>query len=278
MARRLLPPDPWGITPYAQRVQMGADPKEFYSRSTFAQAPVMDRVSTHGGDHMAMRRRRATTTEEKARETTESLFKTAPQNRSAAKKIEDAGEARAAAPKDEGSKRRHDPRLEIATEDLPMLTAPWMKIQERVFNVPDPEAEYAELEEALRLTDALTPGNLQAALNSAEDNARRAHRLYIVARVEFERFELECGPVMEAMRDAAAKDLQGEKDRKERSKQITESDIKGRASILFPDEWGLVNSRRVKAEGMMDNLKVFANVWMQRCFSLSSMLNAGKRS
>lgn len=238
---------------------------------------------------MAMRRRTSTTKETSP--AVEALFSTAPQNRSKAQRIVEAGAARAAAakepapkpPTDESSAgasapppRRYD--LDISVDDFPLLNAPWMKIQERVFDLPDPDAEHAELEEALRLTDALTPGNLQAALNAAEDNARRAHRLYVVARAEFERFELEMSPVLEAMREAANRDLQNEKDRKERSKAITDADIKGRASVLFPDEWRAAQSRRLKAEAMMDHLKLFAEMWKQRCFSLSSMLNAGKRS
>lgn len=234
-----------------------------------------------------------------------SLFRTAPVNRSKAQKVEAIGEQRIATmrkqaeqvkdlaqapstkverrkpaepPETRKRARSFDPSAEISIEDLPMLPPSWMRIQERSFKLEDPEAEFNELEEALKLTNALTPGNLQEALNVAEDNARRAHRLYIVARLEYEKFELEALPIIEAMRDAASKDLQGEKDRKERTKAITEADIKGRASVLFPDEWVIAMERKIKAEGMMDTLKSFAELWRQRCFSLSSMLNSGKRS
>jgi hypothetical protein len=229
------------------------------------------------------------------------LFRTAPTNRSAAQKIEIVGDQRIAEMRkqadavkvsgvsverrktsSEPEVRKHarafDPSAEITIEDLPLLPPAWMRIQERAFKLEDPEVEFDELEEALKLTNALTPGNLQEALNVAEDNARRAHRLYIVARYEYERFELEAMPIIEAMRDAASKDLNGEKERKERTKAITEADIKGRASVLFPDEWVMAMERKIKAEGMMDTLKSFAELWRQRCFSLSSMLNSGKRS
>jgi hypothetical protein len=229
------------------------------------------------------------------------LFRTAPTNRSAAQKVEVIGDNRiaemrkqAGAVKSNGGPverrkspdvpeprklaRAFDPSAELSIEDLPMLPPAWMRIQERAFKLEDPEAEFDELEKALKLADALTPGNLQEALNAAEDNARRAHRLYIVARYEYERFELEAMPIVEAMRDAASKDLNGEKERKERTKAITEADIKGRASVLFPDEWVVATERKIKAEGMMDTLKSFAELWRQRCFSLSSMLNSGKRS
>lgn len=224
------------------------------------------------------------------------LFRTAPQNRTVAQKIEAQAEARSpnapgrrkpadGAPAKDALQTRAAQAFSgarkaasiIDLDNLPIMDAPWQRIQERTFTLEDPEGLHRELEGALRLTEALTPGNLQAALNDAEDNARRAHQLYIVARVDFERFELEMAPVVDAMREAANQDLQKEKDQKQRSKAITDADIKGRASIMFPDEWALVQRRRAEAEGLMDTLKHFADLWKQRCYSLSTMLNTGKR-
>lgn len=161
---------------------------------------------------------------------------------------------------------------------LPDLGASFVRIRETTFSLADPEGEWTYLRDRLALTDALTPGNLQAALNIAEDCARRAHRLYVVAKADFERFEVECDAVTEAMRSEANRALQAEKDRGERAKAITDADIRGRAAILFPDEWSLMMERKVKAQQMTDHLKRFAELWLQRCFSLGTMLNAGKRS
>lgn len=247
---------------------------------------------------MAARKRTSTA---RASALVDGMFTTAPQNRTLAQKLEVEGEARSTTkpgrrkPADEkkGEAKKEPDALAqraaaaftgarkaasvIDVDNLPVMNAPWMRIQETTFELEDPEAEHEELLEALRLTSALTPGNLEAALNDAEDNARRAHKLYIVARVDYERFDLEMTPVVEAMRDAANRELQAEKDAKQRSKAITDADIKGRASILFPDEWALVQKRRTEAEAMMDTLKHFADLWKQRCYSLSTMLNAGKR-
>lgn len=297
MARRLLPPDPWGITPYAQRVDArkkglawGFEKLGNLSLCTSKEATVAEASS------------------ERAQAIVAGMFRTAPVNQSKAQQIAAVGDKRVEEMRKKAEQvktlpadavttpvapRRRttpDPSVpltnsvrkpsssEFAIEDLPVLPPSWMRIQERVFTIDDPETEYADLESGLRLEEALTPGNLQTALNDAEDNARRAHKLYIVARSEFEKFELQASPLIEAMRDAANRDLQGEKDRKERSKTITDADIKSRASILFPDEWTIAQERRIKAEGMMDTLKSFAELWRQRCFSLSSMLNSGKRS
>ena len=174
------------------------------------------------------------------------------------------------------------PAQEIAAKrelkEIPELGTPFTGIRESVYTLPDPEGEYKKLEQALTVREALTPGALQSALNDAEDNARRAHRLYVVAKADYERFERECDPVVESLRDAANKELQAEKDAKQRSKAITDADVKGRASVLFPDEWKRINDRRIKAEGMLEHLRALAELWKQRCFSLSTMLNAGKRS
>lgn len=226
---------------------------------------------------------------EKATAVVDGLFTVAPQNRTAAQKLAAKGQSGGYPPtpatQDEnaaGPGRRAGNTTQgshlVDGDNLPIMGLPWQRIQQSVFTLDDPDQVYAELADALRMTEALTPGNLMTALNDAENNARRAHQLYVVARVDFERFELEMGPVIDAMREAANKDLQAEKSKGERSKAITDADIRGRASVLFPDEWGLAQGRRAKAEGFMDTLKHFADLWKQRCFSLSTMLNAGKRS
>ncbi len=163
-------------------------------------------------------------------------------------------------------------------KELPELEMSFTRIRESVFTLHDPDGEYKHLEEGISLREALTPNALMTALNEAEDNARRAHKLYVVARADYERFERECEPIVESMRDAANRELQAEKDSKLRSKAITDADLRGRASTMFPDEWRAIDSRRIKADGMLEHLKALAELWKNRCYSLNGMLNAGKRS
>lgn len=163
-------------------------------------------------------------------------------------------------------------------KELPELTMSFTAIRESVFTLSDPDGEYKHLETSISLREALTPNALMTALNEAEDNARRAHKLYVVARADYERFERECEPIVESMRDAANRELQAEKDSKLRSKAITDADLRGRASTMFPDEWRNIDSRRIKADGMLEHLKALAELWKNRCYSLNGMLNAGKRS
>lgn len=161
---------------------------------------------------------------------------------------------------------------------LPELSISFTVIRESVFTLNDPDGEYKHLETSISLREALTPNALMTALNEAEDNARRAHKLYVVANADYERFERECEPIVEGMRDAANRELQSEKDAKLRSKAITDADIRGRAATMFPDEWRAIDSRRIKASGMLTHLKALAELWKNRCYSLNGMLNAGKRS
>jgi hypothetical protein len=163
-------------------------------------------------------------------------------------------------------------------QELPELAMSFTTIREKVFTLTDPDGEYQHLEDSLSIRAALTPGVLQAALNEAEDNARRAHKLYVVANADYERFERECEPIIESMRDAATRELQHEKDNGMRSKAITDADVRGRASQLFTDEWAAIDARRIKANGMLEHLKVLAKLWENRCYSLNGLNNAGKRS
>jgi hypothetical protein len=161
---------------------------------------------------------------------------------------------------------------------LPEMKLSFTRIVESVFTLHDPNGEYKHLEESISLREALTPNALMTALNDAEDNARRAHKLYVVARADYERFERECEPIVESMRDASNRELQSEKDAKLRSKAITDADVRGRAATMFPDEWKRIDARRIKADGMLEHLKALAELWKNRCYSLNGMLNAGKRS
>lgn len=276
---RQLAPDPWGLTPSGQRrldgrsrealaLQVSADqaarkPTECAIIKAVAQlfeTAAMTPPKTHASPPVHRRpqpmphpaagtRRRKTTV--KADQAATRLFDTAPAQQQAAERQRKA---------------------------LPELTLSFTTIRESVFTLPDPDGLYKSLEEGLSLREALTPNALLGALNTAEDFARLAHKLYVVANADYERFERECEPIVESMRDAANRELQSEKDSKLRSKAITDADLRGRAAVMFPDEWAAMDSRRIKASGMLNHLKALAELWKTRCYSLNGMLNAGKRA
>ena len=163
------------------------------------------------------------------------------------------------------------------TNSVPSMSPEYERVIDNVFAPVDPERDYEKLERDLALREALTPGALSAALNLSEDNARIAHRLYVAAKLDFERFEAESDAVRGALRDAAVAELQKEKDAGQRSKAITETDTNERAATMFPDEWRDIQGRRAPASGALEHLKRRADLWQARCYSLGTMLNAGRQ-
>jgi hypothetical protein len=145
------------------------------------------------------------------------------------------------------------------------------RIVERVFDLPDPDAEYQHLEQALTV-GSQEFDSLFAALDSAESNARRAHRLYVNARLEHDRYTHDCEVVTAALWSAAQASLQADKDAGLRTKQITDSDTRHKASELYPDEYRDISTRTAKADGMLKHLERLADLWQSRCRSLSALL------
>jgi hypothetical protein len=147
------------------------------------------------------------------------------------------------------------------------------RITETIFDLPDPAAEYADLEAALQLgTKSLD--SITDALDRAEDNARRAHRLYVCARVDAERFNLDADVIEAAMRTQAVAELQREKDSGLRTKQITDGDTTAKVAVMYPDEHRDLSERRIKSRKMVEHLEAFASLWRSRCYSLAKMLES----
>jgi len=156
---------------------------------------------------------------------------------------------------------------------LPQHSAGYAAIVERVFDLPDPDAEYQILEESLSVGSS-NFDSISAALDTAEDNARRAHKLYVNARVDAERFNIDADVIESAMRTQAIAELQREKDAGLRSKQITDTDATAKVSAMFPDEYRDLADRRVKSRKMIEHVEAFAGLWRSRCYSLSKMLES----
>ncbi len=158
--------------------------------------------------------------------------------------------------------------------ELPKAGPGYERITERVFDLADPDAEYLQLEADLAFGAAPGTGDLLGALDGAEDNARRAHRLYVNARVDAEAFNIDADVVEAAMRTQAIAALQHEKDSGHRSKAITDADTTAKMSAMFPDEYRDLAVRKVKSRKMIEHLETFANLWRSRCYSLSKMLES----
>lgn len=160
----------------------------------------------------------------------------------------------------------------------PHLSADFERIVERVFDLPDPLAQYDRLESALKLGDARTDhGSIQKALDEAEDNARMAHKLWCNAKVEEVAFEKEF-EVLQApwLAEAHAK-LQDEKDKGSRNKAITDGDVRAKAAELFPDEYRGSEVRKARVKYMVKQTEKLTELWTQRCSTLQTMQSNRRR-
>lgn len=150
------------------------------------------------------------------------------------------------------------------------------RIVESVF-IEKPDEVYDQVERSLRIGEKRTDhGTLMHALDDAEVVARNAHRLMITAKLEVERWELENRPTFAAMREEANGALQREKDSKARSKAITDADVEGMASIMFPDQFAAQRVRQRKNELMIKSLENLVDRTDSRCRSLQVMLGKNR--
>lgn len=141
----------------------------------------------------------------------------------------------------------------------------------------DPEQEAKAIKESLTVKEALTPTNLEQALNRAEEMARRAHRYYVVALADYELFKAKLEPIEDAMRSEALDKLQLEKLKGGRSKTITEADVRCRMATMYPDQWAEVVQLKARYDGAIEHWKKIAELAANRCYSLNGLL-AKKRN
>lgn len=153
---------------------------------------------------------------------------------------------------------------------LPPMTPGYAGIVQTVFDLPDPMAEYQELEAALSAGSRETD-NVQQALVRVEDNARRAHRLYVNAKVDLARYLADANIVRGAMWDEAVAQLSLEKERGVRTKQVTDADVEKRVAVLYPDEWRDAQGRLAQAEQTVKHLERLADLFQQRARTLAAL-------
>lgn len=146
------------------------------------------------------------------------------------------------------------------------------QIVEVVF-VNDMHETWKKLREGLAIGEKRSDhGTLQKALDYAEKRAHDAHRLYVTAKIERDRWERENEVIFGAMWSGANHDLQKEKNDGLRSKQITDADVKARIATLYPDEFQAQETRRAKIKATVESLEDLAEQWKSRCRTLQTML------
>jgi len=143
------------------------------------------------------------------------------------------------------------------------------KVVESVFAVEVRVEDYLRLEKELSLSDATRPEVIRAAMNRAQQNASEAHRLYIVAKVEFELYETECLRYMAHFREEAIRALKADEGRAK--KDIIEKDVSSKLSVLFKDQVLLEQERREKSSKTVAHLYRLAELWKDRAYMLGAM-------
>jgi hypothetical protein len=173
--------------------------------------------------------------------------------------------------------------FDSANKGRPVPKLPNMKkgFHEVVQNIFDSgynvEKEFREIEESLSIKNALTPGVIQSSANNVEEMARRAFRLYVIAKSEYEAYIRETDAIVGGMREGATAILEKEKVNKIRTKQITEADVKEYAAQNYPDEWEDINNRRDRSKGMLAYIENLSSLAKSRCYTVSNMLNPGSK-
>jgi len=142
----------------------------------------------------------------------------------------------------------------------------------------DPEAEYDALLRHLDPDPERTEfGVAYAYADAAESKARKALQLMAVARIEQKSFEFHRDNMEATMRREALTALQQEKDAGQRSKQITDADVKAKMVELFPDEQSGLSERAQKVTNAVDMLTDLAKLAAGRCKAAQTMLAAVRR-
>lgn len=112
---------------------------------------------------------------------------------------------------------------------------------------------------------------------------RRAHELgpdvlmelydcYFQVKAAREEWELQNDSLFGDMREQATQLLQDEKDRKIRSKAITEKDVDSKCAAIFQDEWTRQQMKRSRMEMVEARMKACIEVATVRCRHLDTMM------
>lgn len=153
---------------------------------------------------------------------------------------------------------------------IPGESLQFKRVVESVLSINISEV-YDELEPQITIRDALTPQAIRSALNKADDNALKAHRIYTAAKVEFERRKLDLDKVEGAMRERAVSELSFEKESGYHKKVITEADVRARMSTMFPDQYYELQEAKLRAETTISHLERLADCFQSRCYALKSL-------
>lgn len=153
------------------------------------------------------------------------------------------------------------------------------RIQRHLFAVAEWD-EYEHLESRLRLDRPAHEADyatLVDALDEAEDNARRAHRLFCCGKVALEVFESHALEREAAMRSACSEELEKLKAEGAMTKRIANADIDALMAQKHPDEVRALAEERAKSKRMVEHFERLSELWQSRARSLQVMITTMRR-
>lgn len=161
-----------------------------------------------------------------------------------------------------------DPPLFARADGSDELSPQMERLVTTVFDVSDIDEEARELESMLTMGETRSDyGTVLAALDRAEDNARRAHRLFVNAQLEQKRFLLEREEVDAALYKAGVESL------KESGDKVTVEAVKARYVLLYGDEWKAGEEKRARVKLAVEHMEQLAFFWSSRCRTLQVILS-----
>jgi len=177
---------------------------------------------------------------------------------------------------EETKKKMKPPPLEFPSAQ-PAEEHGWHPDFDRIIEtmlIKDPWGTFQRLTDRLKVgEDRSSYGRMMQELDEAESCAREAHNLWMTARVEYRKWELNNQVVNAACRESATRDLDIEKKSGVRAKQITDADVESRAALLFPDEYRYQEIKRETIKRMVDSMQNLAELWLSRCRNLSTAVS-----
>lgn len=173
---------------------------------------------------------------------------------------------------EELAKKPATPPLFASANKGPGINPDYEKIVECVYSV-DALRDYEDLEKNLEVGEQRGDyATLRQHLDKAEGRARRAHSLYLGAKLEFARWEVDSERVLSGMRQNALDALEEEKANGERRKAITDADCRSKMAEMYSDEWSDQEIKRHRMKGMVESMENLAERWAGKCFSLRTLL------
>lgn len=171
----------------------------------------------------------------------------------------------------------------------PKMPPSFERIVTTVFDVPEPDKEFARLRLELEMTQIKPSradyGTIVDSLDQAEKNAQAAVELVANFELAYEAFCIDELAMSGAYRERAKAEL--DKQRQEEflkskeamgskasaGKQITEADVAAAVASMFPDEARILAERRAQAKGARDSVRSLAERWAERAKDLRAMVS-----